>query len=60
MRQKELDAELNAIQLMKLVGHLKDNDAITGNGTQLMFVLTFSEKKNKFRLTFSEGSVTVL
>ena len=30
---------------MKLVGHLKDNDAITGNGTQLMFVLTISEKK---------------
>ena len=49
MRQKELDAELNAIQLMKLVGHLKDNDAITGNGTQLMFVLTISEKKKKIQ-----------
>ena len=59
-RQKELDAELDAIQEMELAGHLKDNDGLSGNGAQLMFVLTTLEKKKEFRLTFSQESVTVL
>ena len=59
-RQKELDAELDAIQEMELVVHLKDDDGLSGNGAQLMFVLTTLEKKKEFRLTFSQGSVTVL
>ena len=59
-RQKELDAELDAIQEMELVGHLKDDDGLSGNGAQLMFVLTTLEKKKEFRLTFSQESVTVL
>ena len=59
-RKKELDAELDAIQEMELVRHLKDDDGLSVNGAQLMFVLTTLEKKKEFKLTFSQGSVTVL
>ena len=52
-RKKELDAELDAIQEMELVGHLKDNDGLSGNGAQLMFVLTTLEKKRIQTYIFS-------
>ena len=52
-RQKELDAELDAIQEMELAGHLKDNDGLSGNGAQLMFVLTTLEKKRIQTYIFS-------
>ena len=48
-----------------MVGQLKkldDNDNATtdGGNDQFMFVLTMLEKIKETRLTFSEGSVTVL
>ena len=58
-RQKELDADLKAIQQIEFVGQLKNQDnVIVAN--EAMFVLTILEKIKETRLTFSEGSVTVL
>ena len=51
--QKELDADLKAIQQVKIVGQLKDPD-------NALFVLTVLEKISKRRWKFSRGSVTVL
>ena len=38
---------------MELAGHLKDNDGLSGNGAQLMFVLTTLEKKRIQTYIFS-------
>ena len=61
--QKELlEAEPKAIQQVESVGQLKnvDNDynAIYADGAQSMF--TVLEKIKETRLTFSQGTVTVL
>ena len=58
-RQKELDTDTKAIQQIEYFGKLKklnnDNDNV-----ESMFVVTLLEKIKKTRLTFSQGSVTVL
>ena len=41
--QKQLDADLKAIQQIYFVGQLKNDDATNAGGTQLMFVLTILE-----------------
>ena len=59
-----LEAEPKAIQQVESVGQLKnvDNDynAIYADGAQSMFILTVLEKIKETRLTFSQGTVTVL
>ena len=63
-RQKELDADLKAIQQIQFIGQLKklddDDNAATAGNDQFMFVLTILEKMKETRLKFSQGSVTVL
>ena len=58
-RQKELDAALKAIQQIEFVGQWKNPDtAIVVD--EFMFVLMILGKIKETRLTFSQGSVTVL
>ena len=63
-RWKESDADPKAIQQLEFVGQLKNVDdeyyAADADGTQNIFVLTTLEKIKETKLTFSEGSVTVL
>ena len=63
-RQKELDADLKAIQQIQFIGQLKkldddDDNAATAINDQFMFVLTILEKMKETRLEFSQGGVTV-
>ena len=46
-RQKELYADLKAIQQIEFVGELKNTDAVNADGTQSMFVLTILEKNQR-------------
>ena len=48
-RQKELDADLKAIEEIELIGQLKNHDGVNADGTQSIFVLTILEKKSKKR-----------
>ena len=63
-RQKELDADLKAIQQIEFVGQLKkigNNDNATDAGNdQYMFFLAILEKMKEARLKFSQGRVTAL
>ena len=61
-RQKELDADPKAIQQIEYVGQLKKQDAAADddNYTESMFILTILKEINEARLTFSQGSETVL
>ena len=61
-RQKELDADPKAIQQIEYVGQLKKQDAAADddNYTESMFILTILKEINEARLTFSQGSKTVL
>ena len=58
-RQKELDADPEAIQQIEFVGQLKNINS-ANNNPESMFVLTILEKIKETRLKFSQGSVTVL
>ena len=44
-RQKELDADLTAIQQIEFVKQLKNIDGINVVGTQYMFILSILEKR---------------
>ena len=46
-RQKELDADPNAIQQIEFVEQLKNKDGINADGKQSMFILTILEKSKK-------------
>ena len=64
-RRKELDADPRAIQQIEFVGQLKKLDANVNatdaeNNDESMLVLLILEKSKETRLTFSQGSVTVL
>ena len=61
-RQKELDADPKAIQQIEYVGQLKKQDAAADddNYTESVFILTILKEINEARLTFSQGSETVL
>ena len=50
----------NQIQGIEFVVQLKSTDRENVDGTQSMFVLTILEKIKETRITFSQGSVTVL
>ena len=57
-RQKELDADLKAIQQIELVAQLKNSDdPIVAN--ESMYVLTTLAKINETRLKFCQESVAV-
>ena len=60
-RQKELDADSNAIQQIGIVGQLKKIDANGNAGDvgnyQSMIVLAILEKIKETRRTISEGSI---
>ena len=58
-RQKQLDADPKAIQQIEFVRQLKklNNDK---NNVESLFILTILEKIEELRLTFSQGSVTLL
>ena len=43
-RQQELDADMKAIPQIEFVGQLKDDDDVSANGAQSMFVLAITEK----------------
>ena len=43
-RQQELDADMKAIPQIEFVGQLKDDDGVSANGAQSMFVLAITEK----------------
>ena len=58
-RQKDLDADLKAIQQIELVGQLKNLDHVAVVNESRIF-LTILEKIKETRLKFSQGSVTVL
>ena len=58
--QKELDVDWKAIQQIKFVRQLKNDDGVNAHGTQTMFVLIILEKIKLTRLEFSQESVTVL
>ena len=49
-RQKELDADLKAIQQIEFVGQLKNIDGVNTDSTQPMFVLTILEKKYDYNV----------
>ena len=56
-RQRELDADLKAIQQIELVGQLKKlND---DDNVESMFIFKILEKIKEARLKFSQGSVAV-
>ena len=58
-RQKELDADPKAIQLMEFIEQLKHpNNEIVAN--EFMFVLKSLEKIKGTRLKISQGSVIIL
>ena len=63
-RQKELDADPEAIYEIKFVGQLKKLDgnynATDAGNDQSMFVLAIVEKIKETRLKFSQGSITAL
>ena len=46
-RQKELDADLKAVEKIEFVGGLKYYDGVSTVGNQSMFVLTILENKKK-------------
>ena len=46
-RQKELDADLKAIEEIILTGQLKNHDGVNPDGTQSIFVLTILEKNQR-------------
>ena len=58
-RQKELDTDAKVNQQMEFVGQIEKNNNDTNNA-ESMFVLTILEKIKETRLTFFQGSVTVL
>ena len=60
IRQKELDAGTRAIQQIELVRQLRNTDSENADVTKTIFLLKILEKIKETRLTFSEGSVTVL
>ena len=49
-RQKELDADLKAIQQIEFVGQLKNIAGLNTDSTQPMFVLTILEKKYDYNV----------
>ena len=57
-RQKELDADLKAIQQIEFVGQIKNAADRMVDG-ETMFGLAILEKIKETRLKFSQGSVTV-
>ena len=59
-RLKELDADLKATWQIEFVGQLKNIHDKNTDGTQSVFVLTILGKIKESRLTFSQGSLTVL
>ena len=58
-RQKEFDADPNAVQQIEFVRQLKKLEDDDDNA-ESMFVLTILEKIKDTRFKFSQGSVTVL
>ena len=58
-RQKELDTDAKVNQQIEFVGQIEKNNNDTQNA-ESMFVLTILEKIKETRLTFFQGSVTVL
>ena len=58
-RQKEFDADPNAVQKIEFVRQLKKLEDDDDNA-ESMFVLTILEKIKDTRFKFSQGSVTVL
>ena len=59
-KQKQLDADLKAIQQVGVVVQLKNLVGVNAGGVQSMLVLPILEKIKESRLKFSQGSVTVL
>ena len=58
-RQKELDADPKAIQLIEFIEQLKyPNNELVAN--EFMFVVTSLEKIKETRLKISQGSVIIL
>ena len=58
--QKELNADLKAIQQIEFDEQFKNKNCVNANGIQSMFVLTNSEKFNETRLKLSQGGLPVL
>ena len=59
-REKRLDVGPKAIQQIEFVGQIKNIDGIKAGETQKMVISTILENSKETRLTFSQGSVTVL
>ena len=59
-REKKLDVDPKAIQQIEFVGQIKNIDGIKAGGTQKKVFLKILENSKETRLTFSQGSVTVL
>ena len=59
-REKRLDVGPKAIQQIEFVGQIKNIDGIKAGETQKKVILTILENSKETRLTFSQGSVTVL
>ena len=59
-RENRLDVGPKAIQQIEFVGQIKNIDGIKAGETQKKVILTILENSKETRLTFSQGSVTVL
>ena len=59
-REKRLDVGPKAIQQIEFVRQIKNIDGIKAGETQKKVILTILENSKETRLTFSQGSVTVL
>ena len=59
-REKRLDVGPKVIQQIEFVGQIKNIDGIKAGETQKKVILTILENSKETRLTFSQGSVTVL
>ena len=59
-REKRLDVGPKAIKQIEFVGQIKNIDGIKAGETQKKVILTILENSKETRLTFSQGSVTVL
>ena len=54
--QKELDADMKALQQIEFVGGSKNTNDVNGSGTQSMLDSVILERSKEARLKFSQGS----
>ena len=59
-RQKELDADLKAIQEVEFVEQLNNTDSVNADGTESMFFSTILERIKEMRLNYFQGSIITL